>query len=93
MHTDVRIFGTEGVVVFDNERMRVELWRMDGDDDAATITDRPVYDGGLPTRVFARLCAGEPVTNASDAACGAEVTAAIHALYRSAASGKPEEVE
>ncbi|WP_185020842.1 Gfo/Idh/MocA family protein [Histidinibacterium lentulum] len=93
MHTDVRIFGTEGVVVFDNERMRVELWRMDGQDEAATIADRPVYDGGLPTRVFARLCAGEPVTNASDAECGAEVTAAIHALYRSAASGQPEEVE
>jgi predicted dehydrogenase len=93
MHTDVRIFGTEGVVVFDNERMRVELWRMDGDDDAAEILDRPVYDGGLPTRVFARLCAGEAVINASDSECGAEVTAAIHALYRSAASGQPEEVE
>jgi len=92
MHTDIRIFGTEGVVVFDNERMRVELWRMDGDDDAARIVDRPVYDGALPVQVFARLCAGEAVVNASDAECGAEVTATIEALYRSAASGKPEDV-
>lgn len=92
MHTDIRIFGTEGVVVFDNERMRVELWRQDGADAAATIIDRPVYDGALPTRVFARLCAGEPVENASNAECGAAVTATIEALHRSAASGRPEPI-
>jgi predicted dehydrogenase len=91
MHTDIRIYGTEGVVVFDNERMRVELWRMDGAD-AAAIVDRPVYDGALPTRLFARLCAGEPVENASNAACGAAVTATIEALHRSAASGRPETI-
>ena len=93
MHTDIRIYGTEGMVLFDNERMRVELWRMDGADEAAEIGDRPEYDGALPTRVFARLCAGEDVTNASDAECGAEVTAAIEALHRSARSGRPETVE
>jgi len=93
MHTDIRIFGTDGVVVFDNERMRVELWRMDGDDETARIVDRPVYDGALPVEVFARLCSGEDVPNASDAECGAEVTATIHALHRSAASGRPEDLE
>lgn len=92
MHTDVRIYGTEGMILFDNQRASVELWRLDGDDDALTL-DRPEYDGALPVQVFARLCAGEPVENASNAACGAEVSATIAALYRSAASGQPEDVE
>ena len=39
-----------------------------------------------------RRFAGEDVVNASDAECGVAVTAAIEALYRSAASGKPESV-
>ena len=93
MHTDIRIYGTEGMIVFDNERMRVELWRMDRQDEAITIGERPVYDGELPVRTFVDLCAGKDVLNASDAACGAEVTATIHALYRSAASGQPEDVQ
>ena len=92
MHTDVRIYGTEGMILFDNQRASVELWRLDGDDDTLTL-DRPEYDGALPVQVFARLCAGEPVENASNAACGAEVSATIAALYRSAASGQPEDVE
>ena len=45
------------------------------------------YDGELPVRVFARLCAGHDVVNASDAICGARVTEALDAMYRSAATG------
>lgn len=92
MHTDVRIYGTDGMILFDNQKAEVQLWRLDGDDDALTL-DRPAYDGALPVQVFARLCAGEDVVNASDAECGAEVTATIAALYASAASGKPEKVQ
>lgn len=92
MHTDVRIYGTEGMILFDNQRATVQLWRLDGDDEEMTL-DRPEYDGELPVRVFARLCAGQPVTNASNADCGAEVTATIAALYQSAASRKPEKVQ
>ena len=92
MHTDVRIYGTEGMILFDNQRAAVELWRLDGNDDKMVL-DRPEYDGALPVQVFARLCAGQNVVNASDADCGAEVTATIASLYRSAASGKPEAVE
>ena len=92
MHTDVRIYGTEGMILFDNQSAAVRLWRLDGADDELTL-DRPEYDGALPVQVFAKLCAGEDVTNASNARCGAEVTATIAALYRSAASGQPEKVE
>ena len=92
MHTDVRIYGADGMILFDNQRATVQLWRMDRADEELTL-DRPEYDGALPVQVFAKLCAGEDVTNASNASCGAEVTATIAALYRSAASGQPEDVE
>ena len=70
MHTDIRIFGTEGMIMFDNQKATVELWRLDANDDKLTL-DRPEYDGALPVQVFAKLCAGENVLNASDAECGA----------------------
>ena len=92
MHTDIRIFGTEGMIMFDNQKATVELWRLDADDDKLTL-DRAEYDGALPVQVFAKLCAGENVFNASDAECGAEVTATIAALYKSVASQKMEVVK
>ncbi|TNC74858.1 Gfo/Idh/MocA family protein [Rubellimicrobium roseum] len=91
MHTDVRLYGTEGMVTFSNLPARLELRRHDGHDEALPLTDiEGVYDGSLPVRVFARLCRGEAVENASDARNGLRVTAALDALYRSAASGRIE---
>ncbi|WP_210528869.1 Gfo/Idh/MocA family protein [Rubellimicrobium arenae] len=91
MHTDVRIYGSEGMVTFSNLPARLELRRHDGHDEALPMTDiEGVYDGALPVRAFARLCAGEAVVNASDARNGLRVTAALDALYRSAASGRIE---
>lgn len=89
MHMDIRIFGSEGMILFDNERARLTLSRLDGTEEAFDITpEEAAYDGTLPVRVFARLCAGEPVVNASDAECGARVTEALDAMYRSAATGQ-----
>ncbi len=45
------------------------------------------YDGALPVRHFADLCAGKPVGNPADAEIGARVIEALEAMYRSAASG------
>lgn len=42
------------------------------------------YDGALPVEIFAKLCAGETVENASNGENGARVTELLHALYRSA---------
>ena len=93
MHTDVRIYGTEGCIFFSNLPARLELRRLDGQDDAVPLTDLEAgYDGALPVRVFAALCAGKPVINASNAECGARVTEAIDALYRSATSGVLERI-
>lgn len=88
MHTDIRIYGTEGCLFFDNERARLELRRLDGDDEIVAISEQEAaYDGALPVFKFAELCAGRPVVNAADGENGARVTEAIDALYRSARTG------
>jgi predicted dehydrogenase len=93
MHLDVRVYGTEGMVWFSNLPARLELRRHDGRDEALPMTDfEGLYDGSLPVKAFARLCAGEAVENASDAINGLRVTAALEALYRSAVSGRIEAV-
>jgi len=93
MHTDIRIYGTEGCIFFSNLPARLELRRLDGQDDAVQLNDLEAgYDGALPVQVFAALCAGKPVVNASNAACGARVTEALDALYRAAASGQVERI-
>jgi predicted dehydrogenase len=89
MHTDVRIYGTEGMIHFCNLPARLELRRHDGADESMPLTDfEGLYDGGLPVRVFCEMCAGLPVENASNGECGARVTECIDALYRSAAGGQ-----
>lgn len=95
MHMDIRIYGTEGMVAFDCEagRARLELRRLDGRDEVVTLAEgQAEYDGGLPVRVFAALCAGKPVVNAANGENGARVTEALDALYRSARSGQLEQI-
>ena len=90
MHTDVRIYGTEGVIWFDCEghRARLELSRMDGSTEIYPMSPGEAdYDGTLPVTHFAALCAGKPVGNPADGENGARVTEAIAAMYASAASG------
>ncbi len=88
LHLDVRIFGSEGMIMFDIERARLTLDRLDGTKMDAEVTQEEAdYDGELPVKVFAKLCAGEAVNNASDGECGARVTEALDAMYRSAKSG------
>lgn len=93
MHTDIRIYGTMGMIHFDNERARLTLHLQDGTDEDANVTALEAeYDGALPVQVFAKLCAGQEVENASNAECGARVTEALEALYRSAASGSEAKI-
>ncbi|MEO8241355.1 MAG: Gfo/Idh/MocA family oxidoreductase [bacterium] len=95
MQTDVRIFGTEGVIFFDCEggRARLELTRLDGTNEVYPMAEGEAdYDGALPVRHFAEFCAGKPVGNPADGEIGARVTETIAAMYRSAASGKVEAV-
>jgi predicted dehydrogenase len=95
MHMDIRIYGTEGMICFDCEagRARLELSRLDGRDETVVLSGGEAeYDGALPVRVFAALCAGRPVTNAANAENGARVTEALEALYRSARTGRLEQI-
>ena len=78
----------KGCLFFDNERARLELRRLDGNDEVVAITQAEAeYDGTLPVRKFAALCAGKDIENAADAENGARVTEALHAFYRSAGTG------
>ncbi len=95
MQSDIRIFGTKGALFFDCEggRARLELALMDGLSEVYPMAPGEAdYDGALPVRHFADLCAGKPVGNPADGECGARVTETLAAMYRSAASGKPEVV-
>ena len=95
MQTDIRIFGSKGMILFDCEsgRARLELALMDGTNAVYPMAPGEAdYDGALPVRHFAELCAGRDVGNPADGENGARVTETIAAMYRSAASGRPEVV-
>lgn len=92
MHTDVRIFGTKGVIWFDCEagRARLECSSMDGGTEVYPMAPNEAdYDGTLSVTHFAALCAGRDVGNPANGENGARVTEAIAAMYASAASGLP----
>ncbi len=89
MHMDIRIYGAEGMILFENEKPRLSMSRLDGREEVVDLwPGEAEYDGALPAKVFARLCAGETLTNPSDAECGAKVVELIEAMYRSATTGR-----
>lgn len=91
---DIRIFGTEGMLVFDAERERLELRRLDGRDEetmALTPTDAD-YDGRAPISAFIDVCLGNVLANEANGENGARVAETLDAMYRSAASGMAEKV-
>jgi predicted dehydrogenase len=89
---DVRIFGTEGLVMLDCERPRLEVRRHDG-----TIECRPmgpedgVYDCSGPPNNFIDLILGKTALNEAPGEVAMRSVLLLDAAYRSAASGKPEE--
>ncbi|MFK7793415.1 MAG: Gfo/Idh/MocA family protein [Devosiaceae bacterium] len=85
MHIDIKIYGTEGMIAFNNANAHLALYRDDKADEVVSMSaEDGEYDGMLPVEVFAKLCAGETVENASGGENGARVTELLHALYRSA---------
>lgn len=91
---DIRIFGSEGILLFDIERERLELHRHDGRDEVVPLAPGSgAYQGELPVARFIALCAGEAVVNPADAENGARVVETLDALYRSIASGEAAAVE
>jgi len=88
---DLRVFGSEGMLLLDIERERLELRRRDGKDEIATI---PPGDGGYtcaePLRMLVDLCLGKNAENPAPVLVGQRAVEVLDAMYRSAASGRLE---
>jgi predicted dehydrogenase len=87
---DVRIFGSEGVLLLDVERERVEVRRHDGKNaNLAIPTDAGAYDCDVPPNRFVELIQGHG-SNDSPGEVAARSVELITAMFRSAAQeGKP----
>jgi predicted dehydrogenase len=85
---DIRIFGTEGMLLLDIERERLEIRRDDGNN---TIIPLKPGDGDYPAsapwQTFVDLVLGRTDKNPMDAELGVKVVEVLEAAYRSADSG------
>jgi predicted dehydrogenase len=90
---DIRIFGTEGMLLLDTERERLVLSRHDGKDEVFAFgPGQGAYNGRTPVNTFIDICLGGTAPNEADGENGARVTETLDAMYRSAASGKLEQI-
>jgi predicted dehydrogenase len=90
---DLRIFGSEGMLVLDIERERLEARRRDGRD---IVIEMPPGSGAYacekPLNTLVDICLGRPVENQSPGRVGMRAVEVLDALYRSALSGGLEDV-
>lgn len=90
---DVRIFGSEGMLLLDVERERLEVRRHDGNDKTFDIpAGEGNYECKMPVRAFVDMCLGKSVENAAPLSIGRKAIEVIDGFYRSISSGKPEKV-
>lgn len=90
---DIRLFGSDGMLLLDVERERLSVRRHD---DRNTEVEVPPGEGAYtceaPVRAFVDICRGAAVVNEAPAVVGMRAVEVIDALYRSVASGRPEAV-
>jgi len=90
---DLRVFGSEGMLLLDIERERLELRRRDGRDE---VTPMKAGDGAYachePLRAFVDLCLGRKTENGAPGLVGQRAVEVLDAMYRSAASRRIEAV-
>ncbi|MET0784369.1 MAG: Gfo/Idh/MocA family oxidoreductase [Leifsonia flava] len=88
---DIRIFGTEGVLLLDTERERMSLHRYDGQKfDLDVPPGSGAYECIVPPNRFIDLITGASTENNSDAEVAARSVELIDAMLRSAAAGGAE---
>jgi predicted dehydrogenase len=90
---DLRLFGTEGMLLLDIERERLEVRRRDRRD--TVVPMRPgdgAYACEKPLTALVDLCRGLAPVNPASGAVGMRAVEVLDALYRSAASGRMEPV-
>ncbi|HWJ75472.1 MAG TPA: Gfo/Idh/MocA family oxidoreductase [Kaistia sp.] len=90
---DIRIFGTEGMLLFDVERARCEVIRHDGRTHIEKLpADAGAYESVAPIALLVDLCRGADVINPANGTVGMRASLLLDAMYRSAASGQMEKV-
>jgi predicted dehydrogenase len=90
---DLRIFGSEGMLLLDIERERLELRRRDDRDEAIPMkAGDGAYVCDEPLRVFVDLCLGRKTENSAPGLVGQRAVEVLDAMYRSEASGRMERV-
>jgi len=90
---DLRIFGSEGMLLLDIERPRLEMRRNDGRNSLIPVKAQPgEYSCVEPVQRFIDLIQGKTAENRSKASLGAEVVATLEAAGRSAKSGRVEAI-
>lgn len=90
---DMRIFGDQGMLLLDIERERLVLRRDDGADASFPMAPGDGdYPAEAPYPVFIAICKGEPAENPLPPEDAARSVAILETAYRSARSGRLEEV-
>jgi predicted dehydrogenase len=90
---DLRLFGSEGMLVLDIERERLEVRRRDGRDTVVEMAPGSgAYECVEPLNTLVDICLGRQVENQSPGRVGMRAVEVLDALYRSAASGQLEKV-
>jgi predicted dehydrogenase len=90
---DLRIFGTEGLLMLDCERARLELRRHDGSQEWIALNDDSgLYSCDGPPNNFVDLVLGKTTTNWSPGEAAMRSVLLLDAAYRSATSGRAENV-
>ena len=90
---DIRIFGTDGMLLIDMERARMELRRFDEDDVVLDLApDEGQYMAVEPINRLVEICHGRAARNEATGRVGMRAIEVLDAMYRSFKSGKPEAV-
>jgi predicted dehydrogenase len=88
---DIRLFGSEGTLLLDLDKERLEVHR---NDQTSTIVPLPPGSGeylsAAPVRAFIDACCGERLDNPASGIVGQRSTEVLDALYRSALSRQIE---
>jgi len=90
---DVRVFGTEGMLLLDVERERMEVRRDDGRDTVMDIAaGAGAYQCIEPIDRLVEICLGTHADNEAPGWVGQRAVEVLEAMYRSFKSGKVESV-
>lgn len=90
---DIRVFGTDGMLLLDIERPRLELYRQDGEHRVIHVDHKPgEYSCVEPLYTFVHLIQGKKIENRSTADLGVGVVEILDAALRSADSGKSHNI-